>query len=175
MKQENINLLKGNHEQMILPVLNELINNDKEKYKEIIDADIQNGDIGQYKILLEFCNQSGDEQIAINEYIKSRPLYSKITIKNRSCILVHAGIPDYNEFLPMEYYTEEELLFGKHDYTAKSKETFFIIGHTLTHIIEGAEPDKIFRYLNIINIDCGLGYGGRLGALCLETFEKIYI
>lgn len=35
--------------------------------------------------------------------------------------------------------------------------------------------DKIYRGNNHVAIDCGCGFGGKLGCICLETMEEFYV
>lgn len=77
--------------------------------------------------------------------------------------------------MDIKYYSKEELLFGPHDYTIKHwEDTIIIVGHQPTRFIFGAEPDKIFKLKDSIALDCGCGFGGQLGVLCLETGEEMY-
>ena len=48
------------------------------------------------------------------------------------------------------------------------------IGHLPTRFIDGAIPDRIFHRKDTIAIDCGCGFGGRLGVLRLDDMEEMY-
>ena len=56
-----------------------------------------------------------------------------------------------------------------------------VLGHTPTQFLLGAAGNesaqgKIYRTESFIDIDCGCVYpGGRLGCLCLDTLEEIYV
>ena len=90
-------------------------------------------------------------------------------------LLVHGGLPDFDDNMSIDYYCEEELLFGPHDFSIKHfDDTIIIVGHQPTRFITDEEPDMILDGMNNINVDCGLGFGGQLGVLCLETREKMY-
>ena len=50
-----------------------------------------------------------------------------------------------------------------------------ITGHIPTRNMNGnPKPDYIWRDGEHWHIDCGCGYGGQLGAVCLETGEEFY-
>ena len=55
---------------------------------------------------------------------------------------------------------------------------FLVYGHTPTQILHkqlGESPtNDIIFYKSQIAIDCGCGFGGPLGCLCLDTMESFY-
>jgi serine/threonine protein phosphatase 1 len=48
-----------------------------------------------------------------------------------------------------------------------------VIGHTPTLVVTGRA--EIHRFENVIMIDCGATFEGRLACLCLETGEEFYV
>lgn len=175
MKRENVISIMGNHEHMLLSTLKELSYSDKASQAELIREEISMMPIGQEDTLVDFCQLSRKEQLDIIDYIKSLPLYQEITVSNQTYLLVHAGLPDFNNVMDIDFYSEEELLFGPHDFSIKHfDDTIIIVGHQPTRFIAGAEPDEIYKSNDSISIDCGLGFGGKLGVLCLDTDEELY-
>lgn len=175
MKRKNVIALMGNHEYFILPTLEKIVNNDIDLKYNIIDKDIGFMNVGQDVTLDEFSKLSRLEQIIITDYIKSLELYKEIIVNEKNYILVHAGLPDFTDTLPLEFYTEEELLFGEHDfYINHFEDTTIIVGHTPTRTLNDTGADEIYRINDTIAIDCGCCYGGKLGVLCLETDEEMY-
>lgn len=175
-KENNVILIKGNHEHMLLDSLEELSHTrDKSQQLEIIRYECRVSQIGQEETLKQFSKLNQKQQYKIIDYLKSLPLYMEISVNNQSYLLVHAGLPDFSTS-SLEYYDEQELLFGEHNYYEKHIEnTIVIVGHRPTRFIQGAEPDLIYRQGDSINVDCGLGFGGQLGVLCLDTNEEFYI
>lgn len=175
MRMENITLLKGNHELMMLPVLNELIGRSMEEQQQIIQEELEIEQIGQEETLSDFCKLSRREQNAITYFLSELPLYDIVEVNGAAYILVHAGLPDFNDS-PIEYYDENELMFGPHDFSIDhyGGNTKIVVGHLPTRFLDGAEPDKIYHSHDTIAIDCGCGYGGQLGVLCLDTMEELY-
>lgn len=174
MKRKNVISLMGNHEHMLLPTLGELSYSDKSSQAEIIRDEIAMMPIGQEDTLTDFCELSRQEQNEIIDYINSLDFYQEITVGTQKYLLVHAGLPDFSD-LDIDFYSEEEMLFGPHDLSINHfEDTIIIVGHQPTRFISGAEPDEIFKCNDTIAIDCGLGFGGKLGVLCLETGEEMY-
>ncbi len=175
MKRNNVILLKGNHEHMLLPTLRELSYSDSLSQKEIVRDDVTIMPIGQEETLNDFCRLSCKEQIKIINYLESLDLYKEISVNNQNYILVHAGLPDFEEKCDMDFFEEEELLFGQHNYDVDHfEDTIIIIGHQPTRFIDGAKPDEIYKCGDTINMDCGVGFGGQLGVLCLDTGDELY-
>ena len=175
MTRKNVIVIKGNHEHMLLPALDELCYSDKLSQIEIIRDEVNMTPIGQEETLRDFCRLCKKEQLEIINYLNSLTLYQNIIVNSQKYLLVHAGLPDFEEFVDMDFYSEDELLFGPHDYSINHfDDTIVIVGHLPTRFISGAEPDKIFKSKDSIAIDCGLGFGGRLGVLCLDTGEELY-
>lgn len=175
MRRKNGILLKGNHELMALPTFDNLMYQSRETQKEIIQDELAIAAIGQEETLRDFCTLSTQEQINIISYISRLPLYEEITINGTNYILVHGGLPDFSE-IPLEYYDENDLMFGPHDFSINhyNDGSKIIVGHLPTKFIDGAEPDKIYHINDTIAIDCGCGFGGQLGILCLDTMEEMY-
>lgn len=173
MKRKNVIALMGNHERMMLPIFEEISYNPSDA-KDIIKEEMCISQIGQEETLNDFANLSQKEQLDIIYFIKQMPVYLEISVDGQEYILVHAGLPDFEE-LPLEYYDEDQLLFGPHDYEINHyDDTQIIVGHQPTRFITGATQDEIFHSNDTIAIDCGLGFGGNLGVLCLETGEEMY-
>lgn len=172
MQNPNIHMLKGNHELMMVDDLTELyMLNDDQSKKELIRDSIECGDIGQEQTLMDFIKMTKKEQKDIIDFINRLPIYKRITVNGRKFFMAHAKAPEDMEYL--EYMEEEEVLFGGHDYSRKWECTV-IVGHTPTFLLNDDKDHRIYRKGNSINVDCGLGFGGRLGVLCLETMKEIY-
>lgn len=80
-----------------------------------------------------------------------------------------------------------ELIFNKPNYYLEYfPDKYLVTGHTPTRYIYESELnlpsrivdsscykyDKVFKANNHIAIDCGCGYDGKLGAICLDTMEE---
>lgn len=175
MARENVTFVKGNHERMMIDIFDELCYSDKISQNAIIREEVNIAPIGQEDTLRDFCQLSRKKQYELIDYLNSLPLYQNVTVNSQKYLLVHAGLPDFDNFVDVEYYTEDELLFGEHDFSINHfDDTIIIVGHLPTRFIHGAEPDEIFKSKDSIAIDCGLGFGGKLGVLCLDTMDEFY-
>lgn len=173
MKRKNVITLKGNHERTMAAIFEKIYNNPSNAV-DIIKEEMHRRDIGQEKTLKDFAKLSTAQMSEIIAFIEQMPLYLKRKVGGKDYILVHAGLQDFKD-IPIEYYDKRPLLSGQHDFTIKHyPNTTIIVGHKPTRFIKGATPDRIFHSVDTIGIDCGLGFGGQLGVLCLETGEELY-
>lgn len=174
MKRPNVLLIKGNHELMIMESLNEIIDSDPCIVSQIITEEVNIMPIEQEDTLISFSRLSKQEQSNIIDYLSSLPLYQEIYVNSQRYLLVHAGLPEFSN-IDINLYSEEELLFGPHDFSINHYDnTFIIVGHIPTRFIKGAVMDRIYTFNDSICLDCGLGFGGQLGVLCLDTGTELY-
>jgi serine/threonine protein phosphatase 1 len=175
MQRNNVIMIKGNHEQMLLPILNDLMYQNKETQEQIINDEMAIAQIGQEDTLRDFCKLGSHEQNQIINFISQLPIYEELEVNGINYILVHGGLPNFSD-MPLEYYDENELLFGPHDFFINhyGNDTIIIVGHLPTKFIDGATPHDIYHINDTIAIDCGCGFGGKLGVLCLDTSEELY-
>lgn len=87
-------------------------------------------------------------------------------------------------FLSNKCLTYAELTINGTDYVLCHDEGYYddvydavlITGHTPTRFMDdNPNPDYIWRDGEHWHIDCGCGYGGRLGAVCLDTGKEFYV
>ena len=80
----------------------------------------------------------------------------------------------------LQAVTLEDFLFCR----PKLEEDFWsdrhlVYGHTPTRLLRAqmgqAQSDDILCWRRQIAIDCGCGFGGKLGCLCLDTMETFYV
>lgn len=175
MQRSNVVMLKGNHEKILADTLEELCGTSSEnEIRTIIDESLAIDRIGQEETLLDFAKLNKSQQRDIIDFINGLPLYEELEIDGKTYLLVHGGLPDFSD-IPVEWYEEDDLLFGPHDYDETHYEdTIVIVGHVPTRFIHGATPDEILRRNDTIAIDCGCGFGGQLGVLCLDMDEEFY-
>lgn len=175
MRRQNVVMLKGNHEKILADTLEELCGAISEReICSIINDSLAIDKIGQRETLFDFAKLNKSGQRDIIDFINGLPLYEELEVNGQNYLLVHGGLPDFSD-IPVEWYEENDLLFGPHDYDITHYEdTIVIVGHVPTRFIHGATPDKILIRNDTIAIDCGCGFGGQLGILCLDTDEEFY-
>ena len=183
MSRENVFCIKGNHEVMMLEMLKECFDFSLEQ-KEITDSTLlYNTEMwiicGGSETLASFERESNENLTRIYEFVSALPCYREITAGGKKFVLVHAGIEGFTHDAPMESYTEDSLVWYSpnfDDMLGTEPDKYYIVGHTPTIAFGPAPLPKIyFGKGNIIDIDCGAVYGGRLGCLCLETMKEFYI
>jgi len=110
------------------------------------------------------------------------PLYKEVRVGEKKFILVHGGLSGFSLFRPLENYESDEILWScPEPDTDYYPDKLLIFDHTPTQLLyaetrKDDETSEIFRTDTFIDIDCGCVFqGGRLGCLCLDTMEEIYI
>lgn len=182
----NVVGLMGNHEAMAIGALPGLLRcfhqmEDvlTEEEREAAQLWFQNDGAISLMNLFEL---EGKNRLRVWSYMTSLPLYQVIEVGNHKFVLVHGGLEDFSPSRPLEDYVPDEVLWcrPKPD-TAYFPDKTVVLGHTPTQFLyeeagEWVSMAKIFRRDSFIDIDCGCVFtNGRLGCLCLDTMEEIYI
>ena len=91
-------------------------------------------------------------------------------------VIVHAGLMNFSPERPLDDYEIYELIFMAPDYeSVYFTDRYLVTGHLPTKAIHiNPRPNKIFIKNNHISIDCGSGYDGTVGCICLDTFKEFY-
>lgn len=185
MARPNIVPILGNHEftaAMCLPWLME----------EVTDQSLDSLGPDQLAVLSEWLTNGGgttlrelkrldmEEREELLEYVREMDLYAEVEAGGRHFVLVHAGLDHFAPDKPLEDYKLTDFLFGRPNLRQSCfNDKFLVFGHTPTRLLrqeaEEAPSDRIYRQGNLIAIDCGCGFGGLLGCLCLDTMEEFYV
>jgi len=181
MMQPNIYPILGNHEYMGVKCLRFLLQEITEESIATLNEGIVRGllewqNVGGQATMDEFHKLSMEEKLDIVEYLEDFALYEEITVCGKTYIMLHAGFIHFDPGRPMSDYQMYELIFKCNNYNrVYFPDKYLVTGHLPTRAIHGnSRPDCIYRANNHIAIDCGSGYGGRIGAYCLETEEEVY-
>ena len=183
----NVIGLMGNHEAMAIDALPGILrfiakgNMDvmTEQEKRAAELWFYNG--GELS-LADLLWMEEEQMQVVWAYMRSMPLYREIEVGEKKFLLLHGGLKDFSPSRPLHAYRQDELLWCRpsHD-TIYYADRCVIVGHTPTQLLyadagETISQGRIFRNDNFIDVDCGCVYeGGRLGCLCLDTMEEIYI
>lgn len=106
---------------------------------------------------------------------------AEVTCGGNRFILVHANLDNFSSDRPLDDYGIGELIQGKPNPARQYfEDRYLVFGHTPTPLLYerellGEGGPQIFRKDRLIGLDCGCFYGGRLGCICLETFEEYYV
>lgn len=179
MKHHNIIPLLGNHDNMAKTFLSKLI--DKNTDFNEMDASFKR-DMMEWiryegkNTFNEFKKLSHDDRLNVLRYLETFKLYEEINVNNKDYILVHAGLDNFKITKRLQDYTIDEMIWAETDYDKMYfKDKILITGHTpVSAILFDKNADKIYKKNNHIAIDCGCGYGKKLGVLCLNTMEEMY-
>lgn len=181
MNSNNMILLCGNHEHMAVSCLNYLVGFDAQTLKEykhqlndiFYEWKLNGGDTTLNELLK--CDDKTLKQIV--DYLKKLRLYKEIKVADKTFILVHAGLGNFEENKALKEYSIDELLWKRTDYNKQYfKDKYIITGHTPTRFIEDNDkPDYIYMKNNNINIDCCCAGAVRLGCLRLDDMKEYYV
>lgn len=181
MLRPNVIPLLGNHEYMASVSLPWLLREVTEEAVDNIEAESIQGlvewmAVGGETTIAEFQKLPPEEQQDILDYLMEFELYDIVEAGGRRFLLVHAGLDHFFPERSLDDYDLSEMIFHKPDYDkVYFKNTYLVTGHTPTRLIRADQKDEIYEANNHIAIDCGAGYGGKLGCICLDTMEKYYI
>ena len=176
----NVIPLLGNHEFMARLVLSKLVEEITEDSIEGFDQDVMTGMLnwfenGGHPTLDEFKKLSAEDRQSILEYLGEFELYEEITVCGQNYVLVHAGLDNFSGTRALSDYRLDELIWAKTDYgKVYFDDKFLITGHTPVQLISGGKSQTILKMNRHIAIDCGCGFGGQLGVLCLDTMQELY-
>lgn len=182
----NVVGLMGNHEAMAIRaipgILRGLLSVNGIMSEEDADAKelwFYNG--GELSLADFLWLEDGQAQKAWN-YMRSLPLYQEIEVGGKSFVLLHGGLNGFVSSRPLSDYDPREILWCRPEPdTIYYSDKYLVLGHTPTQLFyDSAEtaPQHPVFYLtdSFIDIDCGCVFpGGRLGCLCLDTMEEIYV
>lgn len=179
MKHHNIIPFLGNHDNMAKTFLSKLIdkNTDFNEMDTSFKRDMMEWIRYEGKNTFnEFKKLSHDDRLNVLRYLETFKLYEEINVNNKDYILVHAGLDNFKITKRLQDYTIDEMIWAETDYDKMYfKDKILITGHTpVSAILFDKNADKIYKKNNHIAIDCGCGYGKKLGVLCLNTMEEMY-
>lgn len=174
MLRPNVIPILGNHEYMASICLSWLMKEVTEKSVESMDIEKLRGltewmSVGGDQTISEFHKLSLEEREDILDYLTEFELYEVVHVNGETFILVHAGLENFALDRDLYDYDLSELIFHKPDYEKEYfPDKYLVTGHVPT-------MGEIMEKNRHIAIDCGAGFGGKLGCICLETMEKFYV
>ncbi|MBQ9118962.1 MAG: serine/threonine protein phosphatase [Lachnospiraceae bacterium] len=192
MQRDNVVLLLGNHEDMMLAVVTLEEFSGEEYERRMFHWSQNGGDVTAHDF---FCNLNYKEQARLITYLESCPLFlPDVRVNGKQFYLVHAhpytgkawtdktitteslaDIPEEAETL------KKQVLWERIDGTECFDEgSTVVFGHTPTIHYQEQLPMAFWHGSGCINIDCGCAYlargrnEGRLGCLRLEDGAEFY-
>ena len=181
-RQSNVINLMGNHEAMAIRALSHILcavqHGSGSALSEDAEEDVElwfyNG--GELS-LADFLWLNEEETQTVWDYMADMPLYQEVTAGGQEFVLVHGGLKNFSPSRPLRDYEPDEILWCRpEEDTTYYPDKYVIFGHTPVQLLGIDSPAKIYQKGNLIDIDCGCVFsGGRLGCLCLDTMEEIYV
>ena len=178
--RDNVILLKGNHEMMAQMVLEELMGDVRadceERLRELWPKLLRWRENGGNSTLEEFSALDMDARRDVLDILSDLPLYAAVDAGERTFVLVHAGLGNFDERRPLRSYSAEEMIWLPHNYGRRyfaDPSVYVVTGHVRTKALGGKW--EIRQENGNIAIDCGADLpDGKLACLCLNTMEAFY-
>lgn len=181
MRQPNVTLLRGNHEDMML--------NSGFLFLEITDDSINSltgRKLGAYSNwmmngglpTIDALRGTRDREIKyIYEYISEAPLFETVSTDNCDFILTHSGLGNFRKDKRLSEYTERELLWTRPSIDTEYFDNGIItvFGHTPTSVYGEKYAGRILRTDTWINIDAGVARGCSPVLLRLDDMKEFYV
>ncbi|MGN0482006.1 MAG: metallophosphoesterase [Lachnospiraceae bacterium] len=181
MLHANILPIIGNHEYMAMQCLTFLMTEVTEESIAHLDSSFLQGmlewqSVGGQSTIEEFQKLSMEQREDILDYLGEFTLYEEVVAGGKKFVLVHAGLSNFQLQRSLDAYDIFEMIFEKPDYSkVYFPDKYLVTGHTPTRLIpQNPNPDFIYQANHHIAIDCGCGYDGQLGCICLDTRETYY-
>lgn len=181
--RSNVFPILGNHEIAALAIIKPLLAEITEhNYNTQITSVFLNSLIeyqanGGNTTLDNFKALSVDKRAEMVEYLEEFVPFEIVETNNKTFVLVHSGLGNYQKDKKLVDYTLDELCFSRPDYNNgvfDGTNHYIVCGHTPTLAISGRS--SIIRQNHYINIDCGACFpGGRLACLCLDNMQEFYV
>ena len=181
-QRTNVVNLMGNHEAMALDALSRILNAAEENGETALTKDddeavelwfFNGGELS----LADFFWLNEEQEQTVWEYMRNMPLYKEVEAGGQHFVLVHGGLENFSLSRPLADYKSNEILWCRPEKdTVYYPDRYVVFGHTPVQVLRANAPVQIYRRDNLIDIDCGCVFpNGRLGCLCLDTMEEIYV
>lgn len=182
-KQKNMELLMGNHEDMMRKSLA------AETREDWMDTWIFNGGGTTISGLNQLSKDEFEECVTFVEHL---PLYKVLEMEGITYLLIHAGVSlDHGQSLKevCDSMDEEDALWIRGDFfNSNVIPPFYIVfGHTPTGALlryapgipedqkEKCKKFQMVQWNHRIGIDCGAAYGANLGCIRLNDLKEFYV
>ncbi len=172
MATPNMKMLLGNHEHMMLGVLDF---HGEDQYQLYRNETVWENNAGRYT-KMKFEQETEADQQAIIQYLRSLPLNFTVKVGEQYYKLVHAAPIELFGKIHSRYHDPETFVvwqrLGPEDDIPFDKPVIF--GHTPTVYYQDIEPMEIWHGDGWTGIDCGCAYDGRLACLRLDDMAEFY-
>lgn len=184
MASDNMKMILGNHEYMMLEALGHSYDSSKNKNGTVdsyaLQLWYQNGGKVTHDYLKRIRKSIRDE---IVEYLLALPVSIEIQVDKKKYTLVHAAPPDEFIYSPRYTTSTQFAVWNRWNRIGfPHRKSTLIFGHTPTVNYQDDAPMTILHGENCIAIDCGSGYPewrdwaqeGRLACIRLDDGKEFY-
>ena len=182
MRQENVALIKGNHEAMMLecefafapdaaPVEDLGKATLEEQYSLLLWH--RNGCLVTLQHLLKLREADPEELRRLLEYVRSAPLYMEAAVPMKRFVLVHGGLGGFDPGKGLDEYSRDDLVWTRPEPDERYwTDRLVVLGHTPTQCY--GEEGRMFVTDTWVDIDTGAAGGGSPMLLRLDDMQAFY-
>ena len=174
MEQENVRLIRGNHEAMMLSCAflfgEGAVSSGQERS---LQRWLRNGARVTIRSLQQLKEMEPEELEKLLAFVAAAPLYAEVAVPMKKYLLVHGGLGNYAPGKPMSLYSEDELVWTRPDLTQRyDGDRTVIVGHTPTQYY--GLSGRMLVTDTWIDIDTGAADGGHPMLLRLDDLMPFY-
>ncbi len=180
--QPNVQLILGNHEDMLLSNRWIFEQVDEDSISTLSPSEISRLTAWQSNgaecTIEALRRESPDMRVDILEYLDDCPMLESVSVGGRNYLLAHGGLGDFRRDKPLYEYTSREILWERPAITDPYAPDLFtlIVGHTPTVFYSPEYKNRMLKTSGFWNIDTGAARSeGRPMLLCLDTLTEYYI
>ena len=180
LEQPNVQLIRGNHEQMMIScswafehITDEALSNISANDIENINRWLANGATPTLSTIKHLLHTSPESVEDIMVYLRDTPLCESVEVNGQSFLLCHSGFQNFEQNKKLSDYSKTEILWNR----PKKEDRYFediitILGHTPTDYYGCF--GKAFHTETWIDIDVGSARGSPPMLLRLDDMKEIY-
>ena len=180
MEQKNVELLLGNHEDMMRSCDFMFRPIDFEKSSELdliqrldLATWMRNGAEPTLKSLLAL---DDDEKMKILEYLNNLPLYIKTVVNDKQYLFVHSGLGGFSKDKPLDEYKKNDIIWNRPELSDRYYDDMItVFGHTPSWYYGEELAGEIIITDTWIDIDSGAGYGYSPVLLRLDDMKQFTV
>lgn len=182
-EQPNAQLILGNHEALMLAcdflfeeVTEESLGRLNREQMMLLESWYENGGAPTISGLRRLLHRDPELVQGILEYLRDAPLYEWVDVGEKSYVLVHGGLGNFDPAKSLDEYEPDELLIERPGLNDRYYEdATVILGHTPTEFYGMANQGRMLRTDTWLDIDTGAAMGNSPMLLRLEDEKEFYI
>ena len=180
LKHPNVQLIRGNHEQMMLScawtfekITDSSLSNISEKDLENLERWLANGASPTLSEIKHLLHASPELVEDIMAYLYETPLCESAEINGKAFILCHSGFAGFDKKKKLSDYSKKDILWNRPNKDDRYFDNIFtVFGHTPTSYY--GYNGRAFRTDTWIDIDVGCADGKTPMFLRLDDMKEIY-